>query len=723
MHPLTTWLRQKLPYKENRTSLWFVYIRKFFSQSLEVKHQDVCPKNNSSKLNVLTMKLLPGNLHMILEYFHKCSDILLKHSNKVIQDTFSSNLINLYETKCYFPRLDDRTFLRQRYKTSFPIDDPEKYTDQKSKDVFCWPSFELASYSTRKKLMTPASGTASLYYPSSLILNKKIFCKEIQKLSFSYTFETAKRIGFLFVFQKIVLLPQMGQVKVQEGKLRLHSYLISGLHSNFSHIASSQFISVNSSINPCLHFELTFIYQCYNGGIQRWNVYSESRSKEHLLYIYKVVGPFNFQFTHSFFLMETFLVQVPKINHIKMKKLGALFLYTARVFDGPDPWSEEIVSHSLYITSTFQCFVEMLHHSSEEDTGSFRRSIHFPKHGVGFESFETESVFEFIQDNKYPTELVLPSESCTRYFCLWSLQTTYPHKLNISIIHFDYVGSPHSSCTYGGLLGIEKSKYKYRETATFCQRTPKRDKKVITPIYSHTSQIKLLLYWYKHHCTIETTLSVDRITCLFFEIDHCSIISQEKMPGIDWVQIGETKNDFVMVFPTNPNQCIVVLVQTNNISFHCSFTMATQQVSESGLEMSYDIRAHLAELLHSPNMIPRKRDDFFSAQWLQGPSSICVRDMGTKSCFIYQQSTTANRDINSNIPQKLPVPTLTKHIGKVSPVSHMDFYVRLHAFFALETWMEIRIACHKPLIPDSHNIISAKSDHVDLMLEVILPFS
>ncbi len=108
--------------------------------------------------------------------------------------------------------------------------------------------------------------------------------------------------------------------------------------------------------------------------------------------------------------------------------------------------------------------------------------------------------------------LHLPNNLCSKYTCILSIDAKYGHQVNVTANKISLTGFHNSMCLFGGLVATENLQDKYIETDILCEEhdeavNPSRS------LYSQRSSLILLLYWYKSHGTINTTVTISTTQC------------------------------------------------------------------------------------------------------------------------------------------------------------------------------------------------------------------
>jgi len=193
-----------------------------------------------------------------------------------------------------------------------------------------------------------------------------------------------------------------------------------------------------------------------------------------------------------------------------------------------------------------------------------------------YSSFLIQNIHHFYIKQKSIRTVKLSEDICPKLFCSIIINTSPLYHINVTVMNFSFVGNYHYECKHGGLLSAELLGNKYKESAPLCESEigyPGRS------FYSENSSLIMVLYWYKHLSSIETTLFISLTKCKAVEINTYALRSlclYKKIAnpnGTECSSLLSSKNlkysdeydQFEYSLPEN--QCVVfVLVKYGNYS-------------------------------------------------------------------------------------------------------------------------------------------------------------
>ncbi len=228
--------------------------------------------------------------------------------------------------------------------------------------------------------------------------------------------------------------------------------------------------------------------------------------------------------------------------HIKVRKDKRLNVYVTHheqmnvtFYDGPGLWSETRSAHSHrgFISSTFQCMLvaTLPLGSSPEDPAKLVRVLLSE-----LKSHQSKVVLQ-------SAVMSLPNKHCGINSCFVNLYTAPKLKLNVTVTQI--VSSPNDAdgriCTHSGFLTIQTSEDKFKESVVLCTNHSSVVEQSRS-FYSTGPVLSIVLYWYKHHSSIHTTLNISRTTC------HAATINLCRMMYMHDTQNYEANKKYIVTF-------------------------------------------------------------------------------------------------------------------------------------------------------------------------------
>ncbi len=199
----------------------------------------------------------------------------------------------------------------------------------------------------------------------------------------------------------------------------------------------------------------------------------------------------------------SYTVIVEKIMQIVLK-VSDLILNEHKIFDGPSALSDSMETKPVQTCSTFQCTIYFL--ANTTNTAGLNNANFFTYHS------KLLPVQANISNILNKHVMHLPNNICSKHTCVLSIDAKIGHQVNVTANKISLTGFNNLVCLFGGLVVAEHLQGNYLETDTLCNQhdgtvNPSRS------LYSQRSSLILLLYWYKSHGTINTTVTISTTEC------------------------------------------------------------------------------------------------------------------------------------------------------------------------------------------------------------------
>ncbi len=207
----------------------------------------------------------------------------------------------------------------------------------------------------------------------------------------------------------------------------------------------------------------------------------------------------------------SYLVQVEKTRYIILTMSNET-KFGNRIFtyDGPDFRSKETeLTTNVQIFSTFQCLLQV------QTNRDFMSILCF-----NFSSDQQTILHTVFLDGKFPRRVTLPNQQCSNHICTVKVTTSSSLKVNATTTNYSATGKPDYTCIFGGLVVANSTTSGISEL--ICQMEKSVNTLEGRSFYSWASSVVFLLFWYKHHSTIFTSLHLSSTACLNVIFDPCS---------------------------------------------------------------------------------------------------------------------------------------------------------------------------------------------------------
>ena len=210
----------------------------------------------------------------------------------------------------------------------------------------------------------------------------------------------------------------------------------------------------------------------------------------------------------------SYFIQVHKTQKIVLNITNT---YHSLVFDGPGYFSEVIqkrmflikTNKEYYMTTTFQCLLQIL---------TFYKMIGLETALFDFFGiYQTQHTMNLINKT---VNIEIPSIIYNNVPCILYVRVPSEQYVNVTILHQSYKGQRTMDCKYGGIAFIGNTEHAHNEVATICEP----HNSIISHnrnIFSHSSSLIIVAYWYKNYSSISVSLNVTSTVCQSIQIDIC----------------------------------------------------------------------------------------------------------------------------------------------------------------------------------------------------------
>ena len=240
-------------------------------------------------------------------------------------------------------------------------------------------------------------------------------------------------------------------------------------------------------------------------------------------------------------IVPSYFIQVRKISYIVLSfEHNLTFAYV--VYDGPGFSSNLIVLKSnvskIISTSTFQCIIQLKIQSSLR---KYPNIIMYRSNYLN----NNNSIFIDLTNHTNMT-VQLPNTMCLDNLCVVDVNTETDLQINVTFNKIVSEGIYNPTCKYGGIVTEEYLNNEYDENPTICQNHSGQIKQARS-MYSSTSSLVLILYWYSMYQNIMASLTLSLTRCKPVTIDLCELQSLcgHELPNYD-------ENSLI---PPNADEC------------------------------------------------------------------------------------------------------------------------------------------------------------------------
>ena len=210
----------------------------------------------------------------------------------------------------------------------------------------------------------------------------------------------------------------------------------------------------------------------------------------------------------------SYFIQVQKTQKIVLNITNANY---SLLFDGPG-YSSEVIqkrrfltpkNKEYYMTTTFQCLLQILTFSNMITP----ETAYFDFFGI-YQTLHTINISNKIAN------IEIPSNIYNNMPFIFYIKVPSEQYVNITILHQSYKGQRTMDCKYGGIAFIENTDHVHNEVATICES----HNNIISHnrnIFSHSSSLIIVAYWYKNYSNMSVSLNVTSTICRPIQFDVC----------------------------------------------------------------------------------------------------------------------------------------------------------------------------------------------------------
>ncbi len=349
----------------------------------------------------------------------------------------------------------------------------------------------------KKYLVVKVSGTLLVTYTQQCSV-----CAKNLGLSCSWYFTLDKRLDLNITFVKINFYIE--NLSCSNGRLKIYQQFIvrklerlkyCGIYTLFNVYPNYHQVRIEIFSTKCFNFEVYAYYISMDNNLLR-----TSNANKH----FSLIPPVD----RVIVKRQNTTVQFCLIEGMKntVVMLCASNVCELSVHDGPDTHGDQLTPHKCsYKLSTFQTFVVRKGNIHSSCVVSFRNEIPMNK------------TFSFEER----TSLHLPSDNClySPKMCLISARSPQNYQLNVSLVFLSISdASKTPNCRHGGLTFVDHSTSLLSEISTICSN---RSDTTNQKIYSSSSTLTFVLYWYTWPPPIKTVLLLTSTKCKAVVIEGC----------------------------------------------------------------------------------------------------------------------------------------------------------------------------------------------------------
>ena len=518
----------------------------------------------------------------------------------------------------------------------------------------------------------------SLFDPGVL----ELYWLYTQCITWTYTLD--RKLSLNLTFHSLYLSRRPTQAFCKHGNLLIQTkrtdksqFKYCEHHSQFSVYPGFQDVIVNLTTFPLIVIDIDFTYFVLDNGM-----ITTIHEKHPFVSSLK---PFSLMMHSSKNSLQTYRIQVQKLETIQIKYFQKEF-EPYSLFDGPDLLSPEIVTKSGISSSTFQCLIQKReHHKEQQNAGKL---VFIPK------------------ERKLPVSIVLhenknisfPNHKCTESMCVVIYQAPVFVKINVSVVYFsDDIQLDHS-CVFGGLLNVDFYGENYTDGFPLCGSVTNSQTHTGRNLYSHTSLMAVVLYWYKHRSTINTTLIAGLTSCKHVILQMCSesrsVFSNsiEKQPGVLLRYVKDIelyRTGTTVLVPTGDCfsiQFVPTIPNHSSEQWKCTVErLIGEEMTKPGYQIVYDIKVYFGQL-------PEMHKSFCTKEKCQ---SLQIEGKFTQFCLYshenqYCQNRTTVKFSFVHHEEKIGS-RLSFYIRTKSPTQKSYLVLERNSYFGTDSWMEITV--------------------------------
>ncbi len=559
--------------------------------------------------------------------------------------------------------------------------------------VKCDKSDMTKTYTTQEHIVPRASGYFQVRYPdsnaqlfsgASLYPNIfQVYWVYMQHIAWHFILDSRLSLNLTFITLLFSRRPKF--LFCQQGSLNVYEshpvpsqrqFMFCEHHAVFSVFPGFQEITVNLTTTVLTVVRVEFLFGVLDRGVVK--TVHEKYTATHA----PIAEPYSAVVSLLKTSLLTFLLKVNKLQVIHLVRLWESVV----IFDGPDLSSPKIANSPKMKTSTFQCVVQI-------------QSFHLDLKMVNYTVKPRNLRNVVIVSEGDKKHISLPSSDCSGSVCVILLKASMPLNINVSVVHFSSEGETSHACVFGGLQKIDLNMSSHMDDIPLCDRSAHSQGNVGRSLYSHTSSMAIVLYWYKHKCTINTTLFAGLTPCKHVRIVECAGYPidfgfVEKQFGISLknTKDGELNLDGLTV--TVPaNSCSVLQIlphHTDESRWKCtSHRLIGEEKTEPGFQITYSVKSYFGKM--------PKLHEYFCLK--TGCQSLEIEGKFTQFCvqsskrFLCQNRTKAKWTL---LPAKEnPETRLSFFLRTMTPTFSSYFTLMMSSHFSSDSWMDVEVFCTK----------------------------
>ena len=399
---------------------------------------------------------------------------------------------NLFTLKEWFFHLDDDIKLFSKYS-------------QKRLLKPAQPNYTL--------IVTRASGRLDLVDVGIFVYfaERKIFPKSVYLPHVAYTWilQMDVRLRAHLKFESIYfpLSPYdclKGNVTISQNSLHIPAFIFCGQLATLFLYPSSPKINIKISVMDKILYKVNMSYMVMDNNLIETTKGNFNSSEV----LYSSVS------IRQNIRVISYFIQVQKTQKIVLSISDANH---SLLFDGPG-YSPEVIQKRMlliktnveyYMTTTFQCLLQIL---------TFSKMI-----GLETFYFDFIGIYQTLQTINLSNEIAnieIPSIIYNNVPCILYIRVPSAQYVNVTILHHSYKGQRTMECKYGGIAFIENTEHVHNEVATICES----HNSIVSHnrnIFSHSSSLIIVTYWYKNYSSMSVNLNVTGTVCQLIQIDIC----------------------------------------------------------------------------------------------------------------------------------------------------------------------------------------------------------
>ena len=289
-----------------------------------------------------------------------------------------------------------------------------------------------------------------------------------------------------------------GNITISQNSLPVPTFIFCGQMSTFFLYPSSPKINIKLSVMDKILYKVNMSYMVMDNNLME----TSKGNFNSLEVLYSSVS------IREKLTVISYLIQVQKTQKIALNISNANH---SLLFDGPGYASEVIQKRNqeYYMTTTFQCLLQIL---TLNNIITLKTSY--------FHFLRIYQTLHIINLSNKTANIEIPSIIYNNVPTIIHIRVPSEQYVNITILHQLYKGQRTMDCIYGGIAFIENTKHAHNELATICES----HNSIVSHnrnIFSHSSSLIIVTYWYKNYSNMSVTLNVTRTICQPIQIDIC----------------------------------------------------------------------------------------------------------------------------------------------------------------------------------------------------------